>query len=200
MKILIATFNEGKRREIESLLSGRLDIISLSHLEHTPEDYEETGSTFRINSRGKALYYHRETGLPTVADDSGLCVDALGGAPGALSARWAGESATDEMRIGKLLRELKSVPHETRTAHFTCSASFADGGRVIETIDGSVEGVILDSPAGGEGFGYDPIFYYPPFGKTFAEISHAEKNSVSHRAAAFKKMADALIKYFGQTS
>ncbi len=196
MKILLASTNEGKRREIESLLGEGFEVIALSSLADISADFEETGETFRENSEAKALHFHKLTGLPTVSDDSGLCVDALGGEPGVRSARWAGENATDAERIKKLLKELDEVPGERRQAYFMASLSFADSGRIIKTTEGRVDGVILTEPAGDNGFGYDPVFYFPEAGRSFARMSAVEKNRVSHRGEAIRKMAGFLKSYF----
>src|SRR5262249_6132207 len=142
-----------------------IEIVGLSSFPEIPEP-EETGSTFEANAWLKADYYHAKTGLLTVADDSGLCVDALDGAPGIYSARYAGPGASDTDRYRKLLDELKNVPAEKRTAQFVCIAALVGDG-VRETRTGIASGMILDRPRGEGGFGYDPVFYYPKLDKTF---------------------------------
>ena len=150
-------------------------------------DEIETGSTFAENALLKARYYHQVSRLPTVADDSGLEVEALGGAPGIHSARFAGPDADDAARIVKLLDGMKGLPDHLRGARFTCAAAFvwSGGERVFQE---QVEGVILEQPRGDRGFGYDPVFFYGPLGKTFAELTPSEKAEVSHRGRAFRRL------------
>lgn len=187
--VLLATSNEGKRRELQDLLLGSsIEIISLSSLEKLPEAVED-GLTFAENARKKAQHFFDLTGIPTIADDSGLEVDALGGEPGIYSARYA---STNPERIKKLLRSLKqlepSPSGEQRSARFVCAVcAILDSEQIVE-VEASVEGLITTLPKGESGFGYDPIFYYPAFGKTFAEVSPAEKNQVSHRGRALRKL------------
>ncbi len=186
MRILVATTNAGKILELEQILGAEgIEIIGLGNLT-APEDIE-TGSTFAENALLKARYFHTRSGLMTIADDSGLEVAALAGAPGVYSARYAGPDASDRERTMKLLEELKDVPAERRAARFVCAAAIVwDGGeRVFED---EARGVILSEPRGRNGFGYDPVFYYPPLGRTFAELRAEEKSQVSHRGRAFRSL------------
>ncbi len=184
LRFLLATRNKGKIREI-TLAGPGLEFQSLLDLAELPE-VQENGLSFAENARLKAQYYYRLTALPCLADDSGLMVDALQGAPGIYSARWA---ANDEQRIEKLLARLRGVDAGKRRARFVCALCFSWGDSSIE-VEGEAEGEILFEPRGEGGFGYDPIFYYPPLGKTFAELSLEEKTRVSHRARALEKLGD----------
>jgi len=163
-----------------------IEIIGLSDSAST--EGIETGSTFSENALLKARYYHRLSELPTVADDSGLEVQALGNAPGVYSARYAGAMADDADRIAKLLEEMKDVPPQQRSARFVCAAAIVwQGGERV--FMGDARGVILNSPRGTNGFGYDPVFFYEPLGKTFAELTPSEKAKASHRGRAFRQLA-----------
>ena len=187
VKVLLATTNPGKIAELRLILGEhRIEVSGLSEASSTSE--METGSTFAENALLKARFYHRNSNLPTVADDSGLEVEALGGAPGIYSARYAGTGAGDVDRIAKLLEELKGLPLDRRGAQFTCAAAIVwDGGeRVFQE---RVRGLILERARGRNGFGYDPIFLYEPLGKTFAELGPSEKATVSHRGRAFRSLA-----------
>jgi XTP/dITP diphosphohydrolase len=187
MRILVATANKGKIIELKQILGEqRFEMVGLEGLEATEEI--ETGSTFAENALLKAHYYHRLTGLPTIADDSGLEVDALGGAPGIYSARYGGPGAKDADRTAKLLGEIKDVPPESRSARFVCAAAFVCGGLEQVFVE-SVRGLLLTAPRGSGGFGYDPIFFYEPLGKTFAELTLDEKIDVGHRGLAFRRLA-----------
>lgn len=196
MKLLAATTNEGKIREIKKLLkesSLEIEFYSLADFNITV-DCPETGDTFLENSIEKSLFYSRmKRDMYTIADDSGLAVEALGGRPGVHSARYAGEPKDDEKNIQKLLRELDYV--ENRKAKFVTVVTLAKNGRVIKSFTGEVEGIILKEKRGTGGFGYDPIFYYPPFQKTFAQLTAEEKNQISHRAIAFNKLKSFLKNY-----
>lgn len=186
MKIYCATGNPGKLREFQ--LAGRvlgIDIEPLAEIKSIQAP-EETGATFEENARLKAVYYSRFAPGPLFADDSGLEVDALGGAPGVYSARYAGEAARDEANNRLLLERLRGV--EPRTARFVCVIAIADKGVANTTFRGSVEGEILDAARGPAGFGYDPLFYYPPFGASFGEVDDERKFSVSHRGNALRAM------------
>ena len=186
MRILLATTNEGKIIELQRILGEQgIDLVGLDATASTEEI--ETGATFAENALLKARHYYQASGLPTIADDSGLEVEALGGAPGVRSARWAGPAASDAERIVKLLDELKEVPPGNRAARFVCAAAIVwdSGERVFED---EARGIILDAPRGSNGFGYDPIFYYEPLGKTFAELTGSEKAEVSHRGRAFGQL------------
>ena len=149
--------------------------------------FEENAPTFAENAAGKALYYSRHTKGLVFADDSGLVVPALGGAPGVHSARYAGPDATSAQRNEKLLGAMCNVTRAERSAYFVCAIALADRGRAIAVVTDRVDGAILESPRGAGGFGYDPIFYFPALGKTFAELSAEEKNQLSHRGKAFHR-------------
>ncbi len=185
--LVIATRNAGKIREITELLSGfAVDIRSLADFGPIPE-VEEDGSTFDENAYKKAAFTARVLGLPALADDSGLVVEALDGAPGVHSARWAGEAADDADRCRLLLEKLRGV--ENRRAAFACVISVAVPSGAALTYEGRCEGLITERPVGENGFGYDPVFYYPPLDKTFAQLSRAEKNRVSHRGRALAELS-----------
>ncbi len=185
--LVIATRNAGKIREIMELLSGfAVDIRSLADFGPIPE-VEEDGSTFDENAYKKASFTARVLGLPALADDSGLVVEALDGAPGVYSARWAGEAADDAARCRLLLEKLRGA--ENRRAAFQCVISVAVPSGAALTYEGHCEGLIAEKPAGENGFGYDPVFYYPPLGKTFAQLDRAQKNRVSHRGRALAEFS-----------
>jgi XTP/dITP diphosphohydrolase len=186
MRVLLATTNRGKIHELGEILSGY--GLEISGLETVAETELETGSTFEENALLKARYHHRQKGLITLADDSGLEVEALGGLPGVHSARYAEPGATDQERTRKLLEALGDVPKAGRQARFVSAAAvvWSGGERVFV---GTVEGTILTEPRGSGGFGYDPIFYYEPLGRTFAELTRQEKWEVSHRGKAFRLLA-----------
>lgn len=187
MRILLATTNQGKLAELRQILGEqRIEVAGLSDSDSTEEI--ETGSTFVENALLKARHYYRVSGLPTVADDSGLEVEALGGAPGIYSARYAGESSCDSDRIAKLLDEMKDLPEQLRRARFVCAAAVVwEGGEKVFLDE--VHGVILKTERGVNGFGFDPIFFYEPLEKTFAELTRSEKVDVSHRGHAFRRLA-----------
>ena len=190
MKLLVATTNPGKLREIEGVLHGMpIELVSLADFPNVPEP-EETGSTFAENARLKAMYYSKITGLPSVADDSGLEVDALDKAPGVHSARWHG---TDyQVKFQKIYDLLRARGTMASAARFVGAVAFARDGRVEFESEGVIEGEIAPQPRGTHGFGYDPIFFYPPLGCTLAEVDGAAKEAVSHRGAAFRKFRDYL--------
>jgi XTP/dITP diphosphohydrolase len=193
-ELVLASRNRKKRLELQALL-GVLDV-NVRSAEEFPNvaDVEEDGRTFLENARKKAHAFARATGLPALADDSGLEVDALGGAPGVRSHRYAGPNATDSQNNEKLLRELQGVPPPKRTARFRCAAVLAwPDGRVIEA-EGACEGILLDAPRGAGGFGYDPLFFVPEHGKTFAELPAESKNAISHRARALERLRALLVK------
>ena len=185
--LVIATTNEGKLREIREILSGLpIDLRTLA--DYGPIDPpEETGLTFAENARQKAIYYAAATGAVTVAEDSGLEVDAMGGAPGVQSARYGGEASTYPEKFALIYRALADAGAATSTARFVCAIAVADRGRIVYETTGTVEGTISPAPRGEGGFGYDPIFYYPPFGCTLAEAGE-RKSSVSHRGKAFRQL------------
>jgi XTP/dITP diphosphohydrolase len=186
VKLLVATTNRGKLGEIFPLLAGLpLEIQTLAdHPPIAPPD--ETGSTFAENAAHKARFYANHTGSLTVAEDSGLEIDALGGAPGLHSARFGGDT-TYPQKFALIEEQLRRVPDADRTARFVCALAVADGDRIVFEARGTVEGYIVPQPRGSGGFGYDPIFYYPPFGCTLAEAGD-RKSSVSHRGQAFRQL------------
>jgi XTP/dITP diphosphohydrolase len=185
---VIATRNQGKTAEIRDLLKDfPVDIKNLDDFGPIPP-LEEDGETFDENAYKKASFAARILGVPALADDSGLLVEALGGAPGIHSARYAGENATDEQRYLKLLEEMQGKSN--RRAAFECVISIAVPTGPALTYEARCQGLITDSPAGSNGFGYDPIFFYPPLKKTFAELTREEKSRVSHRGKAFAELKD----------
>ena len=184
VKLLVATNNLGKVREYEALLRGLPLTLTYPAQEGIDIELEETGSTFAENARLKATAYARASGLLTLADDSGLEVDALGGEPGTRSARYAGQGASDEDRYRLLLSKLEGVPWEQRTARFRCVIAVAGPQEEVRTAEGACEGVIAFEPKGEHGFGYDPVFYMPEHGQTMAELEPEVKNRTSHRARA----------------
>ncbi len=192
MTLYCATTNPGKLREFRlaaETFGGRIQVEPLPGLERIPPPAEH-GSTFEENAVAKALYYSAHAPGPLFADDSGLEVDALGGAPGVESARFAGPQATDEANNRLLLEKLRGV--ENRTARFVCVIALAERGRLLRTFRGVVEGRILDEPRGANGFGYDPLFYYEPFGATFGQVPAERKMTVSHRGQALRQLMEWL--------
>jgi len=176
------------------VLTSSTGITGAMELELLPDfaayaAFEENAPTFAENALGKALYYSRLTTGVVFADDSGLVVPALGGAPGVHSARYAGPATTSEQRMDKLLRQLRESENADRSAHFVCAIAVAEAGRAKAIVTDRVDGEILRERRGQGGFGYDPVFYFPPLQKTFAELSADEKNSFSHRGKAFRKIA-----------
>ncbi len=153
----------------------------------------EDGRTFEENARRKALHYSRCSAGLIFADDSGISVDALGGAPGVFSARYAGEDASDKANNEKLFGALRQVPEPDRAAHYVCVIALAERGKILTLVEGRADGRILTEPRGSAGFGYDPLFYYPPAGKTFAELTPEEKFAVSHRGEAFRKLLEYVL-------
>lgn len=183
----LATRNPGKLREFRSLLEPHgYRVLGLDDLGLT-KYFDEAGSSFSENARLKALCFSAETDLPVLGDDSGLEVFALGGRPGVHSARYAGPRATDSERIKKLLDELEAAGPE-RDARFVCALALARQGALLAEAEGQCAGVILTQPRGSGGFGYDPVFYFPGLGKTFAELDEAEKNLHSHRGHAVRAL------------
>ncbi len=193
MRIYCATTNPGKLREFrqafEHFVESRIEMEPLPRLAEIPP-CEETGATFEENAVQKAVYYSRFAPGLLFVDDSGLEVRALGGAPGVLSARFAGPGADDAANNRLLLERLRGV--EDRAAQFVCVAALAEQGRLIGAFRGVVEGRVAEAPRGSNGFGYDPLFFYEPFGCTFGEVSAERKLSVSHRARALKQLAEFL--------
>jgi XTP/dITP diphosphohydrolase len=187
-ELVVATGNKGKLKEFSLLLQGTVDrVLSLSDFPSYP-DVVEDGETFTENAVLKARSAARATGIPAIADDSGLVVDALEGLPGIRSARYAGEHAGDEDNNAKLLEQLTGVPDVRRTAAFVSVIALCYPDGTCLTFDGELKGVILDAPRGVEGFGYDPLFLVPEFSQTLAEIPIVTKNSISHRGQAFSRL------------
>jgi XTP/dITP diphosphohydrolase len=185
-RLLVATTNPGKLREIAPLLAGLpIVLVTLADLPSIPEP-QETGATFWENARIKALTYARTSGLPTVAEDSGLEIDALGGEPGIHSARFLGASTPYPVRFEEIYRRLRSEP---RDARFVTALAVARGDELVFETETVIDGTIADTPSGAHGFGYDPIFFYPPLGATTGELPLDAKAAVSHRARAFRDLA-----------
>ncbi len=190
--LVIATGNPGKVVEINDLLTGfPIQIKSLTDFGPIPE-VEEDGETFEENAYKKASFTAKILGIPALADDSGLMVDALGGAPGVRSARYAGANASDEQRVAKLLKNMQGQTN--RKAAFECVLSIAVPSGPALTYEARCEGQIADAPAGHKGFGYDPIFFYPPLNKTFGQMTIAEKSHVSHRGKALNELRQEMDK------
>jgi XTP/dITP diphosphohydrolase len=187
-KLLIATTNQGKTKEIKACLS-ELPIVVISILELNRRDInKEEGLSFLENARGKSLFYGQDWEGLTLGEDSGLEIDCLKGAPGVLSARFSDPGATDEKNIQKVLRLMEGVPKEERRARFVSYMVLSRKGRILVEIEGEARGFIAVTQRGQSGFGYDPLFYYPPLDRTFAELLPAEKNAISHRGLALKKL------------
>ena len=190
--LIIATGNPGKVLEIEDLLNGfPIQIKSLADFGPIPE-VEEDGETFDENAYKKASFTAKILGIPALADDSGLMVDALGGEPGVRSARYAGPDATDQQRVAKLLKAMQGLTN--RKAAFECVISIAVPSGPALTYEARCEGLIAEVPAGEKGFGYDPIFFYPPLNKTFGQMTLAEKRGVSHRGKALNELRQEMDK------
>ena len=186
MKLVLATTNPGKLREITGILDGApVDLLTLRDFPDIAEP-DETGPTFADNARLKALYYADATGLPTVADDSGLEISALDDAPGVQSARWYGTDYAVKFR--KIYELLRARGHSGSPARFVCAVALAERGRIVFEAEGIVRGEVAPEPRGTHGFGYDPIFYYPPLGRTLGELQQREKAGVSHRGRAFAQL------------
>ena len=185
MQIVLATHNKGKMSEINNLLSSSYDVLTLDHFPNIKE-IPETGKTLKENAFIKARTVFEMTGLPSLADDTGLEVESLGGDPGVYSARYAGEQASYQDNCEKLLKNMMRVPKKDREAKFRTVIAYKDDNREL-FCDGSVKGEIARAPKGNFGFGYDSVFYYPPLEKTFAELSEEVKNSISHRGRALRK-------------
>ena len=194
-KIVVATNNEDKLNEIKMLLNNlKLNILSKNDFMDFPE-MEETGDSLKANALLKARGTFQATGLPSIADDTGLEVSELNGAPGVYSSRYAGTAASYENNVRKLLNEMENVPIERRGAQFRCAIAFVDGEHEF-TIEDVCKGIIIHSPQGKDGFGYDPIFFVPEYGKSFAEMSPELKNNISHRGKALTKIKPYLSEYF----
>jgi XTP/dITP diphosphohydrolase len=190
-RLVVATTNPGKLREIRDLLADvPVTLVGLADMPPV-EEPEETGVTFEENARLKALYYdsHLAANGMTVAEDSGLVIDALNGEPGVRSARFLRPDASYPERFAEIFRRLAERPNQPRTARFVCAVAVVENGRVIYQTTGAVEGEIAEAPSGSGGFGYDPIFYYPAYGSTLADVTQEEKISVAHRGIAFRELA-----------
>lgn len=194
MKIVLATRNRKKVEEMQRMFSDvDVTFVTIDRYPDCPEVIED-GRTFRANAKKKAILIARHAGCPALADDSGLAVDALGGAPGVFSARFSGENATDAGNLRKLLYEMRGVPESKRTARFVCCICFALPDGTFRTFTASARGSIGKRARGANGFGYDPVFFPENSGRTFAEMAASEKDSLSHRGKAMKKFHDFLKK------
>ncbi|MFW5921087.1 MAG: RdgB/HAM1 family non-canonical purine NTP pyrophosphatase [Polyangiales bacterium] len=198
MRVLFATSNPHKLEEVRDVLAPvGVEVVGLDSLEHAPPEPVEDGATFEDNARIKAVAYAKATGMRCLADDSGLEVDALGGAPGVHSARYAGVDGArperDRANNDKLIAQIRQIPQEQRTARFVCVLTLADpDGTIVAETRGTYGGIITTEPRGENGFGYDPLLYLPDLGKTSAELSPEDKNARSHRGAAARAMAERL--------
>ena len=192
LRIVLASSNSGKLNEYRELAAGAaLDIALLPDFEKIPE-FDEFAPTFAENSAGKALHYSRYSDEIVLADDSGLVVPALDGAPGVRSARYAGPNASAADRVARLLREMSGTMGDERRARFVCVISIARQGRAVAIVSDKAEGFIATEPRGTNGFGYDPVFLFPGGRRTYAEVTSHEKNAASHRGRAFQRLLDAL--------
>jgi len=203
--ILVATTNPGKIAEIRAMLGAEMRWLGLADVGPIDEIAED-GATFAENARKKALGYAKASGLWTITDDSGLVIDALGGAPGVKSARFSGErpqgadrTLIDHRNMAKVLDLLKAVPEERRTARFVCCLCLAGPEKVLIETEGTVEGLITEREIGKNGFGYDPIFFVPQLKKTVAQLSREEKNAISHRGNAIRKLKRLLDELLGRS-
>jgi len=195
-QLVLGTKNKDKLRELKRLLGGsKINVLSLSDFQGC-EDVVENGKTFEANAKKKARVYSRHTKCLTLADDSGLMVSVLNGRPGVYSARFAGEGCRYQDNNQKLLKLLKKVPPAKRTAKFVCVMALYDNGRLIDVVKGECRGTIAFSEKGRHGFGYDPVFIPKGFSKTFAELSPAAKNRISHRGKALRSAKKAILDYF----
>jgi XTP/dITP diphosphohydrolase len=204
-KILVATTNPGKFAELTSMLGGAVEWVSLADFERIRK-VKEDGQTFVENACKKAIGYAKKTGLWTIADDSGLMIDALDGAPGVKSARFCGKKPKstnrrqiDRQNMAKVLKLLKDVPREERTARFVCCLCLAAPDEILVETEGTLEGIITDREIGKKGFGYDPIFFVPHLNKTVAQLTREEKNAISHRGEAIRKLKPLLEKLLKNT-
>ncbi|MFF4411008.1 XTP/dITP diphosphatase [Streptosporangium sp. NPDC001559] len=199
IKLVLATRNAGKIAELRRILADASITAEILGLEEFPEigDVAETGLTFAENALLKAGAVAEQSGLPAIADDSGLCVDALNGMPGIFSARWAGRHGDDQANLELLLAQVSDVPEEHRGAHFACAAALALPSGEQRIIEGTLNGVIIDAPRGANGFGYDPIFVPEGESRTTAELSAQEKNAISHRGRAFRALAPVIAELLG---
>jgi XTP/dITP diphosphohydrolase len=188
MRLFLASSNSGKLGEYLELARGSGVTVELMPRFAEFPSFDEAAPTFAENSAGKALHYSRYTDEAVLADDSGLVVPALGGAPGVYSARYAGPGATDAERVQKLLREMRGMEGDERRARFVCVTSVAPAGRAIAVVSDLTDGVITSEPRGTGGFGYDPVFLFEELGRTYAELTPGEKNAYSHRGKSFSKL------------
>ena len=194
-RLLIASNNLKKLEELKALLKDLpITLLSLKDFPNV-SDIEEDGKAFRENVEKKALGFAKQTGCLTLADDSGLCVDYLKGEPGVYSARFAGFQKDDLKNCEKVLELLKGIPEEKRSASFQCALALAIPSQILCVVEEKVSGRITKTMRGKNGFGYDPLFFYPEFGKTFAEVPSAEKHNVSHRGKALRRMKEFLVEY-----
>lgn len=192
MTLLLATTNANKVREIASVLAGAdIRLLTLADVAPMAEPHE-TGATYWENARQKALAYARDSSLTVVAEDSGLEIDALGGEPGVRSARWVRPTASYAERFAEIEQRFAARPGAPRDARFVTALAVAEGDVILYEAEARIDGLIASRPSGANGFGYDPVFLYPPLGKTTAEMSPDEKNAVSHRARAFRNLRRAL--------
>ncbi|MEV8632904.1 XTP/dITP diphosphatase [Streptosporangium sp. NPDC051023] len=198
-RLVLATRNAGKITELRQILADASVPVEIVGLEDFPEigDVPETGLTFAENALLKANAVARQSGLPAIADDSGLCVDALNGMPGIFSARWAGKHGDDEANLELLLAQVSDVPKEHRGAHFACVAALALPSGEERVAEGAMHGVIVEVPRGTNGFGYDPIFVPEGEIRTTAELPAEEKNAISHRGRAFRALAPIIAEVLG---
>jgi len=199
-KILVASTNPGKIAELKAMLDADIQWLRLSDFSDI-EEIEEDGVTFVENARKKAIGYARATGLWTIADDSGLVIDALDGAPGVKSARFSGDKETnrkllDHKNMARVLKLMEGVPKEKRTARFVCHLCLASPEKILIETEGTLEGLVAEGQIGENGFGYDPIFLVPNLNKTVAQLTREEKNAISHRGNAIRKLKPLLNKLF----
>ena len=193
--LILATRNPGKCREMQAMLGDAVRVQSLDAFPNAPETVED-GSTFEANAIKKAREIAEHTGLPALADDSGLVVDALDGAPGIYSARYAGRHATDEDNNRKLIANLRGIPEDRRTARFCCAMALATPDGLVQTVQAAWEGRVLTSPRGNNGFGYDPLFYVPTHNCTSAQLPAEQKNLLSHRGQALRAISPHILALF----
>jgi len=195
-RLVVGTRNAKKLEELRALLADLpINVVSVGEFADAPE-VEEDGDTFEANAVKKATVLAKALGEWVIADDSGLAVDALDGRPGVLSARYGGPGSSDEAKVAKLLGELAGVPDEGRTAHFHCVIALASPQGLETVAEGQCDGVIATEPVGQNGFGYDPVFLYPPIGKTFAQIGSEAKHRVSHRGQALGRFREKAAQFF----
>ncbi len=192
MKLILASKNTHKAMEMQAILGEGIELVTQDKTAAKDIEVVEDGLTFEENATKKAVTIMQRTGLPTIADDSGLCVDALGGKPGIYTARFAGENATDDENISKLISALEGVEEDCRTARFVCVIAVAVPNEEVKTYRGECEGRILTQRQGENGFGYDPVFFVPEYGKAMAELPKEVKNSISHRFKALNKLKESL--------